>query len=409
VADAESVTTAGRQPADGGWFRRRRGSLLLAGATTIVTVGMLVGIGEWAVRHRERTRSTVPGTMSQMFYRHRRLMHGLVRGMDYYGWVSVGRQGFRGMREVSQTPPDSVTRIIVVGGSTTFDSNVSDSSSWPARLERVLNARSPGRYEVLNAGVPGFQVLDDLVRLQAELQWYDPAIVVLYQGHNDLFNTLGRAIGSGSGTTAFDPRPDEIPTVYPWERWLERHSLLYNKVTQRLLAMRYRSSGIRQRTQVSPQTFENQVAIGAERFGREVRAFLAVAQSHGFQVIVPQIVYAAQSGVAGASDSVMTALWSRAIPSAPASVVWRGYARYDSVSRAAAARFGAMYVPASDAALWLLSGYVADDPIHFNDEGSRRFADHLARAILATADLNRRTQKTAALRQAGRIASRDRR
>jgi lysophospholipase L1-like esterase len=59
--------------------------------------------------------------------------------------------------------------------------------------------------------------------------------------------------------------------------------------------------------------------------------------------------------------------------------------------------------------LWLLSGYVADDPIHFNDEGSRRFADHLARAILATADLNRRTQKTAALRQAGRIASRDRR
>ena len=66
-------------------------------------------------------------------------MHGLVRGMDYYGWVHISRQGFRGAREVPQIPADSVIRIIAVGGSTTFDGNVSsDSNAWPAQLEEGL-------------------------------------------------------------------------------------------------------------------------------------------------------------------------------------------------------------------------------------------------------------------------------
>ena len=130
--------------------------LLLAGSSTVLTLTLLGIFGEWAVRYRERTRTTAPGTMSMIFYRHKRLMHGLVRGMDYYGWVRIGRQGFRGARDVSLRPPPNTFRIIAVGGSTTFDGNTSgDSSAWPARLEQILNSTpGPMRFEVLNAGVP---------------------------------------------------------------------------------------------------------------------------------------------------------------------------------------------------------------------------------------------------------------
>ena len=51
----------------GGW----RAKLLLAAAATVGAVAVLGAVGEWAVRHRERSRSTVPGTMSMLFYRHR--------------------------------------------------------------------------------------------------------------------------------------------------------------------------------------------------------------------------------------------------------------------------------------------------------------------------------------------------
>jgi lysophospholipase L1-like esterase len=356
----------------------------LAVSAGLVTLAVVGAGGEWAVRHRERTRSTVPGTMSMLFYRHQRLMHGLVRGMDYYGWVHISRQGFRGTGEVSQIPADSVIRIIAVGGSTTFDGNVSgDSSAWPARLEAALNAAtSPGRYEVLNAGVPGFQVFDDLVRLESELHWYQPAIILLYQGHNDLFNTLGGA-ARGPGEGGFDARPDEIPTVYPWERWLEHHSLLFHKLGQRLQAIQFRSSGARQRGQTTAQSFDEGLGVGVERFARQLRAYLAVAQSLGIQVIVPQVVYAAETGGGGAADSVVEGWWRGAMPFAPAQVVWSGYARYDSVARAAAGSFGALYVPARDSTLWSLDHYTEGDPVHFNDRGSRAFAEHLAGAIIA--------------------------
>jgi lysophospholipase L1-like esterase len=371
--------------------RSWRGPLLLAASATTLSFIVLAGLGEWAVRYRERTRSSVPGTMSQLFYRHTRLMHGLVRGTDYFGWVRVGRQGFRGARDVSESHPDSVFRIIAVGGSTTFDANTSgDSSAWPARLEQILNSvDAPQHFEVLNAGVPGFQVFDDLVRLELELHRYKPNLIILYQGHNDLFNTLSNA--GAPKAVSFDPRPGETPAVYPWQLWLERNSLLYHKLRSKWEAIQYRASGEAEGARAKPADYNAGIDRGSEGFGRNVRLFLAVAQSLGIRVVVPQVVYA-KSDVGAGADSVVVALWRRALPFAPPAVVWTGYARYDSVARVATtAHTGTIYVPASDPALWLLDGYAEGDPIHFNNSGSWRLARHLANAIRALPELQHAT------------------
>ncbi len=69
-------------------------------------------------------------------------------------------------------------RILADGGSTTFDATVTaDDSTWPAQLERLLVANhGPGSVEVLNAGVPGYAVFDNFIRLQSDLYRLKPDI-----------------------------------------------------------------------------------------------------------------------------------------------------------------------------------------------------------------------------------------
>lgn len=361
--------------------RDLRASVALAAAATMLTLVVIALTGEWLVRHRERTRTSVPGTMSKLFYQHSRLRHVPQRGTDYYGWVSIGRQGFRGSRDVAEATPDSVLRILAVGGSTTFDSNTSgDSSAWPARLEQILDSvAAPQRFEVLNAGVSGYRVFDDLIRFEYELYRYQPDLIILYQGHNDLFSELARA--GRSTEMSFVPRPGEIPTVYPWERWLEQHSLLYHKLRSKFAAVRFRSRGEGRLAQTAPRDFDHAVERGAREFGRQVAWYLAIAQSTGARVIVPQVVYAADSSTEAAVRD-MERRWRGAIPFAPVSEVMAGYARFDSTLRTMTATAGAIYVSAADSALWRLDGYAMGDPIHFNDRGSWRLAHHLSRTIL---------------------------
>src|SRR5205085_5716721 len=183
-------------------------------------------------------------------------------------------QGFRGVRPVPTEKPAGTIRIMAVGGSTTFDTEVSaDSTAWPARLERILNNRLPGRsVEVINAGVAGYGVDHDLIRLETELYAYHPDLIIFYQGHNDLFYGLRLAAGLDD---ASDPRrPREVATVTPWTRWLDVHSLLYTKLRERLLALRFarlRGRSDARNTMGGPSLIEP----GAQAFERRVRNYFA--------------------------------------------------------------------------------------------------------------------------------------
>src|SRR3989338_912846 len=72
--------------------------------------------------------------------------------------VRINSMGFRG-REISFTKPDNLSRIITIGGSTTFGSDNKENDTYPALLERELNSESihsSVKYEVINGGVVGY-------------------------------------------------------------------------------------------------------------------------------------------------------------------------------------------------------------------------------------------------------------
>jgi lysophospholipase L1-like esterase len=355
---------------------------LLLGAVVLAAAAVALG-GEVAVRYRERHRSTPSGTMPLLYYRHARLGHALVRDFDYFGWVHVDREGFRGPEVAVEKAPGTV-RIMAVGSSTTFDPAVSgDAATWPARLQVWLKRLAPQRpVEVINAGVPGYRVMDHVIRLEVELYRFHPDVVILYEGHNDLFGALRRA---PEHLPAFSGTPEETPTVSPWTHWLSRHSLLYGELVGRFKALRFSAAGQRFRGQARVSTAPADAVIdsGAAQFERDLRVFLGVARSLGIRMVVPEVVHVSGVGVVEEPDSTTHREWSYTMPFARVETVLRAYVRFNSVLRDVAACFGATWVPTTSFGLDGRAWYDAGDPIHFNDRGADRMAQRLAQALLS--------------------------
>jgi lysophospholipase L1-like esterase len=351
-----------------------RSSIWVALASTLITVMLLAIAAEFAVRYRERNRSTVPGSMEMMFYRHHRLGHALVRDSDYFGWISVNDDGFRGSEDVVLPKPGGTFRVYVDGGSTTFDSFVSaDSLAWPARLERRLDELLPGQnIEVINGGVPGYRIRDNLIRLLDEIDVYEPDLIVQLQGHNDLFFTLTSSI---CGLPGEPPTPGMVRTVPFWRTWLERNSLFYNKLVARWHAMSG-SFGVRRAgASGPPPDLGARLDCGMRRFERDLGAYLGAAEAAGVPVVLLEPVHVS-SGTDSIHESFLTA-----VPGADARIMARGYARTSSVLRRAS-RGRVRYIATSSFGLAGPQWYYDGDPIHFNDAGAHRMATMVARALV---------------------------
>ncbi len=325
--------------------RERRIGMVVALGTTLLLGTGLAAAGEVYMRHRERTRNTTPSVMPLLYYQHRRLRHALVRDFDYFGWVRINRDGFRGAELQHPKPP---MRIIAVGSSTTFDVQTShDSMTWAAQLGRRLGV------EVINAGVPGYTVLDNLIRLQTQLHRYSPDIIILYEGHNDLFNAL-----SYQGET-FEQRPGQILAIAGWKRWLNTNSMLYTKLAAKLQAIR-----LRRRTEVQRDTTGAWEAA-SKAFERDLTSFVAIAHSMGIRVVMPALTNI------GSAE----AHWRNAVPWQSQETVLAGYQTWNSIIRRVAERFGAKYLQLEVRGA---EHYAEGDPIHFNDAGATLWASQLA-------------------------------
>lgn len=92
--------------------------------------------------------------------------------------------GFRD-REFSSQKDKDVFRIICMGDSVTFGwpSNIED--TYPKLLEMLLNLRFPKhKFEVFNAGVPGYTSYQGLIWLKKDIINYNVNLLIVYYGIN---------------------------------------------------------------------------------------------------------------------------------------------------------------------------------------------------------------------------------
>jgi lysophospholipase L1-like esterase len=95
--------------------------------------------------------------------------------------ITHNSHGFRGP-EFAPVKPPGVTRVLAIGGSSTYGVGVSDQDTWPYLLGRELG---PG-YEVINLGVPGYSTVENLIQTAFWASDLSADVAIYMVGWNDL-------------------------------------------------------------------------------------------------------------------------------------------------------------------------------------------------------------------------------
>lgn len=95
--------------------------------------------------------------------------------------------GFRGS-EISRVKPPGVFRIVLVGGSSTYDTSIPDNNqTFASKLSDALkNTYQYKHVEVINAGVPGYTSWESLINFEFRVLDLSPDLVVYYEAVNDV-------------------------------------------------------------------------------------------------------------------------------------------------------------------------------------------------------------------------------
>lgn len=103
------------------------------------------------------------------------------------GHKEINSHGLRD-REYSVVKPPHTFRILALGDSFTYGDGVALEETWMKDLERRLNRQLGDtgiHFEVLNAGIPGYNTHQELIHLQDVGLQFDPNLVVVEFTLND--------------------------------------------------------------------------------------------------------------------------------------------------------------------------------------------------------------------------------
>ncbi len=176
-------------------FGRALGSLAVAGASLAATVLALevafrltgVSVGTVQINRATVRRSDNPRLRFEL------RPGSAVRAEVVY---RVSADGLRG-DETTVEKPAGVRRVAVLGDSIAFGYWVSDPDGFPRQLETMLNAGGGDgeRVEVLNFGVPGYNLDQEIETLRVRALPFSPDLVVVAFCLNDLEGLFSYELG----------------------------------------------------------------------------------------------------------------------------------------------------------------------------------------------------------------------
>lgn len=173
---------------------------------------------------------------------------------------ATNRLGFRG----PEPREDGAVRILAIGDSCTWGWRVGQDESYQAVLQRLLDEQyGAGRYEVFNAGVPGYTSYQVLGALREKGLALHPAIVIIGAGFND-----GTYSGDVEERIAAENR---LMPLLRLDDLLIDHSRLYRWA-------RWKGGG-----DLEPH---GALRVPPDRYGRNLRAMLDLVQAQHAQAML---------------------------------------------------------------------------------------------------------------------------
>ncbi len=190
------------------------------------------------------------------------------RGRLFQSCVSVNSLGFRG-KEIAREK-GSAYRIIALGESTTFGCTlVPDDKPWPELLEQMIRERlrPPRAVQVINAGLPLFNLEQNLLRLRSDLLPLEPDMIISYHGLNG-FRLFDESVPSMSSRAppVYKPRPLKLLADCEY-----RLKILYHRRRQTLNPAHPRP---------------NLMDVTQSKYARAYRQLIEAAQTNGIRLVL---------------------------------------------------------------------------------------------------------------------------
>jgi lysophospholipase L1-like esterase len=220
--------------------------------------------------------------------------------------------GYRG-DEIVLPKPEGEIRIVCIGGSTTYDSDIEDYRlAYPARLEAELRGRGYGNVTVVNAGAAGWTSWESLIALELRILDLEPDVLIDFDAINDVHTrfiwppSLYR--GDNSGYRAANQSGLFMPSIFEYSTllrilmiragWVGSHADISRTIDR--LAPSYYGDVWRDqiRTGTYPRGIFLEVSPGEmlsrndpRYFARNLESLIAIAKTNGVNTMLVSFAY----------------------------------------------------------------------------------------------------------------------
>ncbi len=343
--------------------------------TTILVIGMGVSIeGACQIAYRVTRGSWLflskPEAPVVAFERHPYLVAAPKPNFQV-DFIKHNSAGYRGP-EVSIPKREGITRIVTLGGSTTYGAGAPEAATWPSILQRNLGEG----FEVVNLGVPGYTSVENLIQTALLISDFQPDIAIYYEGWNDLRSVHVKNLKSDYSN--YHPRAliSSLNLSPPTPH--DRSAVMY------FLRSRYFSSSWQDplsfiELEPGPLALTDQVdARALSLYERNLRSIVALNRSLGIKpVLIPQVLnYAKLTG-----DSRYG--W---LPYVKDKDIRSVLSEYNKTMQAVASDLGVLYI--GDVLRDDFPDEAFIDNGHFNEIGAKRFADIVTERLKPTMSAN---------------------
>jgi lysophospholipase L1-like esterase len=193
----------------------------------------------------------------------------------------VNALGLRGPETTLEKPP-GVRRVAVLGDSIAFGYWVADERGFARQLEAELRAvPGGGRIEVLNFGVPGYNLEQEIETLRTKALAFLPDLVVVLFCLNDLEGLFSYELGLVQERT--ERRKSALGRV---REWLVGRSRLFAWVEYRLTELAARRSYVKAKNPLAGRLYAEALGEQKKALAGQLAVLHALVASHGIPAMI---------------------------------------------------------------------------------------------------------------------------
>jgi len=286
-----------------------------------------------------------------------------------WGYYEVNSLGYRGP-EFNYSKPSNTFRVVALGGSTTWGYAVDNAHTYPRELERALNHDGSARFEVINAGMPGHNSAENLIKLHLRVLDLEPDMIIIYQAYNDL--KANGPNGCQRDYSHYRLRRGKVGVPFLQRHWRLAYALF---TIDRLNALR-RALPLKKTKFDRLDDVSDDCVLA---FKENLRNMIHLARSHGVEVVLCTYARSLTTDNLANHPDQFKPLWSH-VPHLSYAGMMRGFERYNTAiielgleEEVAVVHQDQLMPPDFDHFY---------DHVHFTAKGTRRFAGNLADHIL---------------------------